>query len=249
MRRPAPAPPPAHPTLARATRPPWARLRQAHPARRPAWGGFTLVEVLVALLIMAVIAAMGWQGVSAIARARAHSAEATEQVLRLSAIVGQWEHDLQQLYDGPALGNAQNPSALSFDGAALRLVRRQDAGVQVVVWSLRDGVWMRWASPVLTQQGALRQTWAQAGQLNAGSAGQVRLLDGVAGWQLYYFRDQAWTNAQSTGDLAVTTPANTPPGQGAPAPARVRLPTGVRLQISLPQGPLTRDVLLAPQPP
>ena len=32
--------------------------------------GFTLVEVLVAVLIMAVIAAMGWQGVSGMAKAR-----------------------------------------------------------------------------------------------------------------------------------------------------------------------------------
>ncbi|MDO8376410.1 MAG: prepilin-type N-terminal cleavage/methylation domain-containing protein, partial [Aquabacterium sp.] len=32
--------------------------------------GFTLVEVLVALVIMAVIAVMGWQGVDSMARSR-----------------------------------------------------------------------------------------------------------------------------------------------------------------------------------
>ena len=39
--------------------------------------GFTLVEVLVAVLIMAVIAAMGWQGVSGMVKAREVGAEAS----------------------------------------------------------------------------------------------------------------------------------------------------------------------------
>ena len=56
--------------------------------------GFTLVEVLVALLIMAVIAGMGWQGVSAMARSREIGSATSERVLRLSALVGQWEQDL-----------------------------------------------------------------------------------------------------------------------------------------------------------
>ena len=95
---------------------------------RTAGTGFTLVEVLVALLIMAVIAAMGWQGVSAMARAREIGSATSERVLRLSALVGQWEQDLAAVYDSPQV------PGLSFDGASLRLVRRLDDGVAVVVW-------------------------------------------------------------------------------------------------------------------
>lgn len=203
--------------------------------------GFTLVEVLVALLIMSVLAVMGWQGVDAMARARAQTSAAAERTLRLSSVVGQWEADLQALYDSPA------QTALDFDGAALTLVRRAGNGVQVVVWSLRDGLWRRWASPVLTDRNTLASTVERARTLQGPEPGQVQLLDGVAGWQLFYFRGQTWTNAQSTGDLAAVP---NPPGTAASGVAqRTLLPSGVRLQIDLPEGRLTRDVLLAPQAP
>ena len=205
----------------------------------PAATGFTLVEVLVALLIMAVIAGMGWQGVSAMARAREIGLATSERVLRLSALVGQWEQDLAAVYDSPQV------PALSFDGASLRLVRRLDEGVAVVVWSLREGVWRRWASPVTTRQGGLQQAWLASQQLQGAEAGQLRQLDGVREWQVYFWRGQAWTNAQSSGDLQAVVPAG-----GAAAPVQtVKLPTGVRLQIDLPEGRIQRDVMLSPQNP
>ena len=212
---------------------------------RPAATGFTLVEVLVALLIMAVIAGMGWQGVSAMARAREIGTATSERVLRLSALVGQWEQDLAAVYDSPQV------PALSFDGASLRLVRRLDEGVAVVVWSLREGVWRRWASPVTTRQGDLQQAWLASQQLQGPEAGQLRLLDGVREWQVYFWRGQAWTNAQSSGDLqAATTPALTASGAATAALVQaVKLPTGVRLQLDLPEGRILRDVMLAPQNP
>ena len=217
---------------------------RAHRAQTVATG-FTLVEVLVALLIMAVIAGMGWQGVSAMARAREIGTATSERVLRLSALVGQWEQDLAAVYDSPQV------PALSFDGASLRLVRRLDEGVAVVVWSLREGVWRRWASPVTTRQGDLQQAWLASQQLQGPEAGQLRLLDGVREWQVYFWRGQAWTNAQSSGDLqAATTPALNASGAAAATLVQaVKLPTGVRLQIDLPEGRILRDVMLAPQNP
>ena len=93
--------------------------------------GFTLVEVLVALVIMAVIAVMGWQGVDSMARSRDIGQAASERALRLSTVVAQWEQDLGAVYDSPQV------PGLAFDGASLRLVRRSDGGVQVVVWSVQ----------------------------------------------------------------------------------------------------------------
>jgi general secretion pathway protein J len=224
--------------------------------------GFTLVEVLVAVLIMAVIAAMGWQGVSGMVKAREIGAEASGRTLRLSAVMGQWEQDIGAIYDSRVVPGIQ------FDGAALRLVRRSDNGVQVVVWAVREGRWQRWPGAVVQRSAALREAWLESQQLRGLEPGQLTVLDGVTGWQLYFWRGQGWSNAQSSGDeVAVDDSAAAPPpppasgasapgaGASAPAPAptatprtRSLLPTGVRLQIELPEGSITRDVMLPPTP-
>lgn len=214
--------------------------------------GFTLVEVLVALLIMAVIAAMGWQGIAGMARARDIGAAASERTLRLAAVIGQWEQDLAAVYDSPLV------PGVSFDGAALRLVRRSEGGVQVVAWQLREGRWLRWAGPVVQRAGELQLAFQTSQQLQGPEVGQMLLLDGITGWQVYFWRGQGWSNAQSTGDLVAAPTIVQPalpasgasgPGGGASAPApaapRTQLPAGVRLQLSLPEGTLLRDVMLA----
>lgn len=239
---------------------------------KPPRPGFTLVEVLVALVIMAVVAAMGWQGVSGMARAREIATAASERTLRLSAVVGQWEADLAAVYDSPQV------PGLAFDGASLRIARRTDDGVQLVVWSLREGLWRRWPGPVSRRAGELQQAWLASQQLQGNEPGQLQLLDGVTDWQLYFWRGQGWSNAQSSGDLverpraavraasAASSPASgasapdggaSAPDGGASAPTpppgantpRSQLPSGVRLQIDLPEGRILRDVMLSPAPP
>lgn len=186
---------------------------------------------------MAVLALMGWRGVDAMAHARDIAQTASQRTLRVSAIVGQWEQDLLALHASP------NVPGLAFDGASLRLTRRSEGGVQVVVWSLREGRWRRWAGPVVTQVGALQQSWLRSQQLLGTEPQQLQLLDSVTGWQLYFFRGTGWSNAQSSADVA------TAPAGAAGATPRELLPGGVRLAIDLPEGRLTRDVMLAPHVP
>jgi general secretion pathway protein J len=209
-----------------------------NPTRRlVAERGFTLVEVLVALVVMAVLASMAWQGIDGIARSRTIADERLEQTLRLNAVLAQWQQDLQSLHDGTAV------PTLRFDGSNVQMVRDAEGGVQLVVWSLRAGQWTRWAGPPVLRAGDLQEQWIRSQQLLGNETGTVRTGSGASGWRIFFYRGNAWTNAQSSGDDA-------PPMEGAPATPAARreaLPSGVRLVLTLPQGTLVRDVMLGPQ--
>lgn len=192
------------------------------------------------LSIMAVIAAMAWRGVEGISRSRAASQEAGERTLRLNTAIAQWEHDLLQLEDTGLV------PPLAFDGATLRLTRRHERGAQVVAWTLRGGAWWRWPAPPSARTAELRQQWLRSQQLIGDEPGTLRILEGASSVQVYFWRDNGWSNAQSSGDVAA--PA-APPASAAGATAREQLPSGVRLVLTLTPGTLTRDVVLAPQGP
>ena len=213
--------------------------------------GFTLVELLVALALMAVLAGLAWQGLGGVADAKRTSDARVNETLRMGTVLAQWEQDLAQVHDTLIV------PALAFDGATLRLVRRQPDGVQVVAWSMRDGRWQRWASAVTVRAPALQEAWLASQQLVGNEPNQLTLLEGVSAWQIYFYRGNAWSNAQSSADVAPVAAAPAASGASAPVPAPVRqlLPTGVRLVLTL-QGAdpatapkLTRDILLAPQMP
>nr|WP_255718775.1 type II secretion system protein GspJ [Rubrivivax benzoatilyticus] len=160
-------------------------------------------------------------------RTRDATTQAVDRTARLNTILSQWQQDLQSLQDTGAA------PVLQFDGRHLRLTRRVDGGVAVVVWTLADGVWQRWASPATTRLQPLQQAWLRSQQLLGTEPQQVRLLDGVADWQLYYYRGNAWSNAQSS--------AGTGDGNGGED-----LPDAVRLVLDTAAGRLTRDLVLLP---
>jgi len=202
--------------------------------RRPA-SGFTLVEVLVALFVMAVLSGLAWQGVDSMLRTRESTQVAIERTSRLNTVLAQWEQDLAALHESGVV------PTLQFDGRSLRMTRGTDTGVQIVVWAVQDDAWWRWASPSATQAEELQQQWLAGQQLLANTPGQLRLIDGATGWQLYFYRGNAWSNAQSSGELS-SRAAGQPQVQPLEA-----LPSGVRMVIDLPGGTLTRDLLVPTQ--
>lgn len=217
-------------------------MRNPASLRRGRGYGFTLVEVLVAMVIMAIMAGMAWQGVDGIVRARDASQERMERTLRVSTVIAQWEQDLSAVQDTLVV------PPLSFDGATLRVTRRTPNGMQLVAWSLRPSptgsAWLRWASPVVTRVGDLQEQWLRSQQLQGAETGQLRTVNGLLEWQVYFFYGNGWSNAQSTGNVEAVAP-------GASAPLRQALPSGVRIVLSFApgsgyDGTLTRDVLLAP---
>lgn len=218
--------------------------------------GFTLVEVLVAIALMSMLAGLAWRGVAGMAEARTDSQDRMDRHLRLTTVLAQWEQDMAMLHNTAAV-----PS-LTFDGATVRLVRRVEqgsiGGVQVVAWQRRDQRWLRWPGPVTADAQALRESWFLSQQLLGNEPQQLLMLDGLSSWQVYFYRDNAWSNAQSSAGAAAPAQAliPAPPASGASAPPaapKAPLPTGVRVVLSLEgrglSGELTRDVLVPPQLP
>ena len=214
--------------------------------------GFTLVELLVALFVMAVMAAMAWQGVDAMARTRTAGQARMEQALRLDTVMTQWEQDFAALHD------VDGEVSFGFDGAVMHLTRRaHDAnGVRLVIWKLRNGELQRWVGPAVTQMAALQEQWMRSLQFVGTEPGHMTVLKGVASIQLHCYRNNAWSNCQSSADVDTGKgppgqPPSTPGGPPQPPAPRKLLPTGVRLVLSFTgdplQGSLTRDVMLPAQ--
>jgi len=222
-------------------------VKHASTGRRRA-AGFTLVEVLVAMVVMAIMSLIAWQGVDAIARTRDSNQLRLEQILRLETVVAQWEQDLAAVQETTAV------PTLRCDGRAVRLTRRAEGGMQVVLWALqpddRGGTWQRWAGPVTTTTRGLQESWLRSQQLQGSEDGQLRALFGLESWQVYFFRGNAWSNCQSADDLTPVTPVSaSSPASGATQ--RTLLPSGVRVVLAFApgsglNGSLVRDVLIAP---
>ncbi len=198
--------------------------------------GFTLVEVLVALLLMAILSAMAWQGLDGVLRARDASRDSIDRTTRLATVLSQWEQDLQAVHDSGVV------PPLTFDGQTLRLTRRVEDGVALVAWSVRSGIWQRWAGAGMQRAGLLQQAWLASQQFLGNEPGQLTVADGASEWQLYFYIGNAWSNAQSTGNLVAV------PAAGAPGAPQVRqdLPSAVRMVITLQGHKLTRDIALGP---
>ena len=209
--------------------------------------GFTLIEVLVAMVVMAIMSLMAWQGVDGIVRTRESNQVRLEQVLRLQTVISQWEQDLASIQETTAV------PTLSCDGQSVRLVRRADAGLQVVVWSLRPdaqgSVWQRWAGPPVTTTRNLQESWLRTQQFQGNETGQLRALTGLEEWHVYFFQGTAWANCQSTGDVvrlpvAASAPASTA-AQGTALAQGVRVVLGFAPGSGL-AGSLVRDIVVAP---
>lgn len=216
--------------------------------------GFTLIELLVALTVMALLALLSWRGIDGMVRVQADMRERMDGVVGLQIGLTQWSTDLD------AVVETGQVSGVDYDGRVLRLTRRDTtvAGspVRVVGWARRvidgqhggRGSWARWQSPPLRTKAELQEAWARV-QLWAQNASDVEkrrevAVLGLEQWQVFYYRNNAWSNPLSTASAANT---NTPTDAAAStAPTRsilAPLPDGIRLVLTLSPGQALTNVL------
>jgi general secretion pathway protein J len=202
------------------------------PVLRRRSSGFTLVEVMVALLIMAILAALAFRGIDALVRSKDAALASTDRTLRLNTGMSQFDYDIAQVVDSKVL-----PQALMWDGATLRFARRTPAGIQLVVWTLQDRRWQRWASASFVHMSELTDAWMRTQQWDAISGSAVTVLNDVDTFDFILCNPNglqvvgcSWNNAGST--------RGAPPGaSGVAAPQSM----GARITLKMAGGELMRE--------
>ncbi|WP_447988551.1 PulJ/GspJ family protein [Achromobacter spanius] len=128
------------------------------PAKRPnraRQAGFTLIEVLVALALMALVSLMAWRGLASVSSARDRIEQQAEDTDAIVRTLGQMARDVELSYTGPRF-DAPGKDAVSLT-SGLRLLRQNTGGQtlellrpdadgnglwQRVQWQVRaDGLW------------------------------------------------------------------------------------------------------------
>ncbi len=117
--------------------------------------GFTLIEVLVALALMALVSLMAWRGLASVSGARERIEQQAEDIDAIVRTLGQMARDVELSYTGPGF----EPAGLDAQAytSGLRLLRRASGGPvfevlrpdpdgnglwQRVQWQVRkDGLW------------------------------------------------------------------------------------------------------------
>ncbi len=205
-------------------------------SKNPRARGFTLIELLVAISVMALLAVLSWRGLDGMARAQAQTRERASEVLSLQAGLSQWKADLDGITRTPGV------TAIDWDGRVMRMTRRSAAGndgLMVVAWTRRvegetGARWLRWQSPAARNFGNWQDSWDRAGAWGQTPSAEDRarevaiapLLD----WQIFYYRNNAWTSPLSS-DAGSTSPPSSPAGGQTNT-----VPDGVRLVLNLSPG-------------
>ena len=215
--------------------------------------GFTLVELLVALVIMALLALLSWRGLDGMTRVQSQTQANTDGVLALQAGLSQWQTDLDAI---SLQANVVGVTGLEYDGQVLLLTRQyaetssngtNTDSIRVVAWAQRTTetatgigkVWLRWQSEPLKTRAELQAAWQQAAawarEGNEADRKREVSVAAIDAWQVFYYRNDTWVSALGSFDVGATAGLNAP-----------TLPDGIRLVLTLASGQalvgnITRD--------
>ena len=208
--------------------------------------GFTLVELLVAIGILAMVAVLGWRGLDSIVRARVALTADMETTRGMQLAFAQMENDCQNAA-GQELMRGQ--PALLWDADRLTLVRKvfvenEPSRLQVVSYRIVNGQLLRRESPGSRDLSQIAGLWqAIVSDAPAENSPSVVLQVGVIGMQLQGWVNNAWRNEPNATGGDGQQPAVDP---AAAAAGRSLEPTGVQVALTV-QGlgqPMVKAFLL-----
>jgi len=212
---------------------------------------FTLVELLVAISILAIVAVLGWRGLDSIVRARTSLTEQMEATRGLQLAFAQMQSDTERVAGRDVVGAR---AYLQVGADRFTMVRQvfaenQPTRLQVVAYRLLDGVLVRRESQATRDLVQLDALW-QAATSDTDTSGAVALEAGVASLQLATWVNNAWRQAgvdPSANAGATASQTNIVAGAINPNAAALE-PTGLQVALLVrgQQAPMIKSFLLVP---
>jgi general secretion pathway protein J len=207
--------------------------------------GFTLVELLVAIAILAIVAVLGWRGLDGIVRARVSLTEQMETTRGMQLAFAQMQSDCEHIVDVDVLG--RRPYLL-FDDDRLMLVRKvyvenEPTRLQVVSYRVVGGQLVRRESPGTRDLQQLDGLWeAASSDAPSENSPPVTLQAGVTAMQVFAWQNNAWRNEQTEAAAAAQPQA----GQTPTAAGQSQQPTGVQVALTVKglSAPMLKSFLL-----
>jgi len=164
--------------------------------------GFTLVELLVAISILAIVAVLGWRGLDSIVRARASLTAQMETTRGMQLAFAQLQSDCEHITRSDVING--RPFLLTGTDR-ITLVREvftenQPSHLQVVAYRVIDGALIRRESNVTRDLAELDALW-QASVSDTDTKGAVALQVGVAAMQVLVWQNNGWRQAVTVANL------------------------------------------------
>jgi len=152
--------------------------------------GLTLIELLVAISVLAVVAVLGWRGLDGIVRARVALNAELEQTRGMQLTFAQMQSDCANMVSRDVLAAR---SAISIDQNQLRLIRTvyaegQPTRLEVVTYRLANQSLTRRESIATRDLNELDAMWNRAGSGDDSTAA-VKLQSGVNAFSM-----RMWAN-------------------------------------------------------
>ena len=213
------------------------RIKSIKPLSAKA-SGFTLVELLIAIFVLAIVAVLGWRGLDTIVRTRVALNEDLAQTRGLQLAFAQMQTDAAKIASDTQLPGR---SPIEIGNDRLMLVRTtggdgQPTRLQVITYLVREGILSRKESLPTRDLNELQQIWSAAlNDFNTSNA--VVLQTGVQSMTMRVWDGKGWRS--QTGGSQASSPSAAPGGRVskgqimAQAAAASNSPTGLEVALRL----------------